>query len=177
MNSRLRTATAIVSLLVLAITGFAVFNLFSFSSRLKEKVEIIAYLRDSADTIALQNEIVRIGEVKKVKFISKEEALGAFKKDMGKDAEIFSVLKTNPLPNSLRIRIKAAFVTAGEFKKISEKLKDLPGIDEVRYENEFLTRLLQILKIAELVGLIGGGIITGYSILVLSATRQVKMTL
>ena len=174
MKTKLSTFTGIVSLLVLGITVFAVFNIFSFSSRLKEKVEIVVYLKNSADTVTLQKDITAIKEIKKVKFVSKEESLSVFKKEMEKDADIFSILKLNPLPDSFRIRIKPSFVTMDKFEKVSEELKGLPGIDEVRYEKEFLRRFSRLINIAELIGVIGCGVIAGYVILVLFTIRRFK---
>lgn len=172
MKTRLSIFTKIVSLLILVIAVFVVFNIFSFSSRLKEKVEITVYLKNSADTVTLQKDVTAIREIKKVRFISRDEALRVFKRDMGKDEDIFSVLQTNPLPDSFRIRIKSKFATIDEFEKVCAKLKDLPGVSEVRYEKEFLSRLLRLLRIAELVGLIGGGIVAGFAFLVLLTIRE-----
>ena len=172
MKTGLSTFTKVISLLILVITVFVVFNIFSFSFRLKEKAEITIYLKNSADTVTLQNEIAAIREIKKVKFISKYEALKAFKREMGKDEDIFSVLQTNPLPDSFRVQIKHNFGTIDEFEKVCVKLKGLLGVDEVMYEKEFLIRLLRLLKIAELAGLIGGGIIAGFTILVLFTIKK-----
>lgn len=172
MKTKLSIFTSLFSLLILVATIFIIFNIFSFSDRLKEKTEILVYLKNSADTVTLQKDIAALREVKKVRFISKDEALKAFKKDMGKDEDIFSVLQTNPLPDSFRVRIKASHVTINEFEKICSKLRDFAGVAEVRYEKEFLTRLSRILKIMELTGSIGGGIIAGYSLLVFITLKR-----
>jgi cell division transport system permease protein len=172
MKTGLSTITKILSLLILAAAVFAVFSVFSFSSQLKEKTEITVYLKNFADSAALQEEIAGIKEIKKVSFISKEEALKAFKRDMGKDEDIFSILQSNPLPDSFRIRINSKFATIDEFDRICAKLRDLPGVSEARYEKEFLTRLLRILGIVEIAGLTIGGIVAGFALLVFFTIKK-----
>lgn len=167
MRSRLSIFTTIISLLILATIGFVIFNIFSFSSRLKEKVEIVVYLKDSADTIAIKKEIAEMKEVKRVSFISRRETLNAFKKKLGKDQDIFSVLQINPLPDSFLVILKSQFVTLDSVQKMCAKLEELKGVEEVRCEEELLNRLPRLLKILEIGGLIGSGIITVYVILVL----------
>jgi len=175
MKTRLSIFTSIISLLILVATIFVVFNIFSFSSRLKERVEIAVYLKSSADTVAIKNEIAAIREVKRVRFISKEEALKAFKRGMGKDEDIFSVLQTNPLPDSFRVRIKPELCTIGGFEKVCAEIKSLSGVDDVSYEKEFLNKLLRVLKIMELAVLTGVVIIAGFTILVLFTIRRLKV--
>jgi len=71
-----------------------------------------------------------------VEFISKDEAARIFRQEFGED--ITQVLDFNPLPPSLKIRLKPDFRTAAAASTISDRVAAVEGIESVRYRKGLL---------------------------------------
>jgi cell division transport system permease protein len=105
------------SILTLAIVIFLISSLFLFReisqiliSFLKEKADISVYFKSETaeeEILKLKEEISKIPEVKKVNYISKEEALKEFEKRHKENPELMNALKEigeNPFLASLDIK-------------------------------------------------------------------------
>ena len=161
--NRLSIAAIIVSIAVIAATAYGVFRFYGFTSTVREKIEMAVYLEEGADTPALQADIGRITEVRSVIFISKEEALRMLKREMG-DTGIFSAVPSNPLPDSLIVRLKPKYAAAAQnFEKVRNSLSLLPSVSEVSYEKKFLEKSLPLVTLGEKIALICGLVLVGYA--------------
>ncbi|OIN98173.1 hypothetical protein COY52_06590 [Candidatus Desantisbacteria bacterium CG_4_10_14_0_8_um_filter_48_22] len=160
--NRLSIAAIIVSIAVIAATGYGVFRFYGFTSSVREKIEMAVYLENGADTPALRADISRITEVRSVVFISKEEALRMLKREMG-DTGIFTAIPSNPLPDSLIVKLKSKYAAAENFEKVRNSLGLLPGVSEVAYEKKFLERSLPLVTLGEKIALVCGLVLIGYA--------------
>lgn len=122
-----------------------------FSERIKNNIEIIAYVDETVDTI----EVLKIKEklladpyIANVRYISKESALKDFIKDTGED--IRSVLNVNPLPRSFVINLKPEKVSDHNLKTVTSNLGLIKGIDDVVLDNDWIFKILRYLKSGQL---------------------------
>ena len=98
-----------------------------------------AFLREPVTVdqrMALERAVRTIDGVESVDFISKDEAARIFRQEFGED--ITQVLDFNPLPPSLKIRLKPDFRTAAAASAISDRVAAIEGIESVRYRKGLL---------------------------------------
>ena len=100
----LSAAMVALALFVVGLFGLVTFNLHQALARVEERVEVIAYIRDGAqseEVAAAQEVLLELTEVSAVKHVSKDEALRLAREDVPEFQEIFRGLEINPLPASL----------------------------------------------------------------------------
>jgi cell division transport system permease protein len=150
--------TICVSLLLLSFFTILFLNANSVVNSLREKVEMEAFLNEqlSNDQITEVKGLVEmLGGVRKVRYVSKEEAAKIFKEEFGED--IYEVLNFNPLPASLKIFLKEGYKTAKQAEVVFKQVKSIKGVDDVIYRKQLLEmldqRAMQILWITLGVGI------------------------
>ncbi len=102
---------------------------------LKESPLIVVFLKDGLDNSAkqrIQKDIEGLSQVDSTRYVSKEEALRKTREMFADRKEILEGLEEmNPLPSSFEIELKAQFI--GSAEEIAEKVRTLPGVEDVQY--------------------------------------------
>lgn len=165
-----------ISLLLLLLGGFLslTVNVQRVIDYVRRRVEIEVFLEDSVirrQALDLKARIMRLEGVRAVTYISKEQALKEFKADL----ELLEAVETNPLPASLRIRLKPGYKTASRVETIVGQIEGLPGVEEVVFGGQWLRKLDWIVFILSGLDLGIGIIISLVSIFVISNT--IRLTL
>jgi cell division transport system permease protein len=115
--------TVAVSLIIVGVSLITVMNANYLAARLESNIEIIAYLKGNTgeeDARALKNDIRKIPGVDKVTFISKEDALYQFRKDLGDQQNMIDALGgDNPLPH----HYKVSTISPQDVGKVAVKLQ------------------------------------------------------
>lgn len=140
-------STMSVILLILGMFLFLTFNLNKVIDSIEKRVEITVFLKDSVneDSISeLLENINKIDGIEKVNYISKSTALLEFVKDP-EMKKFIDASGYNPLPDSLRIKIKKEIYEKGGLSQIAEVLTSLDGIEDVKYKKEETERLLKLI--------------------------------
>jgi cell division transport system permease protein len=165
------------SLFIFGLFLISTVNLFLLIHRAEEKIGIIAFLEDELtdeETEALSRDIGTLMGVKEVVFVSKQEALESFRKDLGEDSELLEALEDNPLPASFDIKLYESFKDPNNLKNIANKIEAMPGIEEIKYGEEWVRILDRVVKILVAIDLILGVIISLSSVFVVANT--IKLT-
>ncbi len=165
------------SLFIFGLFLISTVNLFLLIQKAEEKVQITAFLKDglSNDEIeTLKKDISTLMGVKDVIFVSKQEALEMFRIDLGKDSDLLEALETNPLPASFDIIVYESYKNPKDLKNLSVKVEAMPGIEEIKYGEEWVKILDKVVKVLVGIDLILGLIISLSSIFVVSNT--IKLT-
>jgi len=132
--------TALVSFALLYFLGLLLWNLERVVETLERDLEVAAFLKPEANLEAILSAIQVWPEVGEVRLQTKEEALAQLVLDYPYLAEAKDLVE-NPLPDTLRLRLK----DPEEVRKVAERLKNLPGVEEVEYGGELTERLVQVL--------------------------------
>jgi cell division transport system permease protein len=135
---------------VVGLFGVATWNLQQALSRIEDRVEVVAYVRDDArqDEVTLaETELLRMPEVRDVRYISKEEALISARQDLPEFEDLFMELEVNPLPASLEIELEEGFRTPDAVARVAELAAVYPFIEDVRYGQEWVDRLFLLQRI------------------------------
>lgn len=109
-------------LLIMGIMGWFFLNLKAMGNKLKEQVEVSAYLNVAGkDTIKqIQQYIAAQPYAKNVQYIDKDKAKEIWNKDSNEDWD--KILDYNPLPESINFYAKADYVNEDSLSKIAGDL-------------------------------------------------------
>jgi cell division transport system permease protein len=102
------------------------------------------YAKDGQDIRDLQAEIIQLPTVKSVELVTKEDAWA----DMKKSYQVPDI--QNPLPNTFHVQVK----DQEQIKPTVEKLKTLPGVEEVSFAKNVLEKLQGVSRLTSVVGLV-----------------------
>lgn len=147
-RKRLRTsgATVIISLslvlFMLGALGLLIINANKLSTHFKENVGFQIYLKDTATATqidVLVQELNNSEFTKTVNLINKEQAAEKLKADLGEDFVAF--LGSNPLLNSLDVKLNANYANTDTLMVIEKNLLQKPFIKEVVYQKEMINKL------------------------------------
>lgn len=178
-RNRLMSLASITSvtatLLILGIVFVLVTNITNFSQAAKDQVNgINIYLEDQLD----KEQVVEIGEnihtlegVKTVAFKSKAEALKKMKEDWGQEGYLLDDLDKNPFPNSYEIELLDISYT----EAIVNKLNSINGIEEVKYHQDIVEKIISISLYIRNVGLILIVILIIISIFIINNTIKLAL--
>lgn len=144
----LRTSgvTVIISLslvlFMLGALGLLIINANKLSTHFKENVGFQVYLKDTASaaqTDLLIQELSNADFTKSVNLITKEKAAEKLKADLGEDFVAF--LGSNPLLNSLEVKLNANYANTDTLQVIEKTLLQKPFVKEVVYQKEMINKL------------------------------------
>lgn len=139
-------ATVIISLslvlFMLGALGLLIINANKLSTHFKENVGFQIYLKDTAtaaQTDLLIQELNNSEFTKSVNLINKEQAAEKLKADLGEDFVAF--LGSNPLLNSLEVKLNANYANTDTLAGIEKNLLQKPYIKEVVYQKAMINKL------------------------------------
>jgi cell division transport system permease protein len=157
----LSTATIAVALFVLGAFLITTSNLQRLGSEWSNSAQLSVYLTDAvtADERATIERTLTPGSVvASVQFVSKADALARFKKTFSDLTSTVDGLGENPLPASLEVQLLGGANSAVDL--LVAELRQLPGVADVRYDREWLARLVAAIDVIRLVGGVLGVMLT-----------------
>lgn len=168
--------TVASSLLIVTLVAFVLYNVKIAADRLPERFSMIAYLKDNLsqeDEQKIINAIKNRGEVERVQYVSKEDALKDLKETMKEASYILEGLDENPLSASVEIKLKKDFVKLISVKDISEEIKKIPGIEEIYYGEKFAEAIYMLKTSFQNMSIIIFGAISAGVIFVIYSTVKI----
>jgi cell division transport system permease protein len=167
-----------VALLMLALFTLLTVNLRAVARTFQKEIEIIAFLEDGRSEAEIQDLRQRLLEhhgVESVSFVSKEDALAEFRTQLGPDSDLIEVLDENPLPASLRVRLAEGSRNSETLELLTAWMRAMPGVEEVRYGDQWVARLERYVQVFLLMDLLVGGVVVVSALFVTSNT--VRLTI
>jgi cell division transport system permease protein len=159
----LSTATIAVALFVLGAFLVATSNLERLSAEWGRSAEMSVYLDDAvtpADRAAVEGVLAPGPVVASFEYVSKDEALRRFKTAFADLANAIDTLEGNPLPASYEVRVQAAPGAQEAVAALASRLQETEGVVDVRYDRQWLDRLLSAVSVVRMVGLALGAVLT-----------------
>jgi cell division transport system permease protein len=103
--------------------------------------------------------------------VSKQEAWDEFAKELGGD-ELLKAVGENPLPASIRLKLRPEFLNYASMEKIADALTGEPIVEEVRFGGEWVRRLDQFSASLARINLVVGALVAlGVLIVVANTIR------
>ncbi len=161
--------TIIISLLILGSSILLILNVRYIASTVESSLEITVFLEDSLEQDRrerMEEEIYFIPGVTTVHFVSRAQALDELRTSFGERADILSGLEEdNPLPDSFRVKTKEAETVPAA----AQQLAELSGVEQVRYGQGVVEKLLALTHWVRIWGSITMGVL-GFAAIFLIAT-------
>ena len=177
-----RVGLSAILLITLSLGALGCFWLLSLNlgravTQWRERVRIVAYLREEPKPAAVEDLVDRVqalGGVQRVRYVSRAEALALLKHSLGPQASVVEQLPRNPLPASLELTPDEQTATPEGTRALVQRLSALPEVEEVQGGAEWVESLAQWQRLFQLTGLGVGAVLALAAILtVTTATTLV----
>lgn len=148
--------TIAVSFFVLS--GFIILlkNIDSSLSTFSTELTISVYLKPDASNDDIQSflaELKSAAWIKSMAYVSKEQALADFRRDLGDTGYFLEGLeRDNPLPASVDIELFPDELGIGSVESSIARLRAMTVVDNVIYGKEWLKNIAQVVKTSRFVG-------------------------
>jgi cell division transport system permease protein len=172
-------STAILALTaVLTVAG--VFVLLAYNARVTMRVvgdrrEMVVYLKDE---VTREEREAMMGRLRSlygaVTYVSKEEAWQDFSDQIG-DPQLLESVDGNPLPASLRIRLRPELLNYAAMEQTARQLEQFPEVEDVRFGGDWVKRLDSVGRALERGAIAVGALVALVVVFVLYTT--IRLTL
>ncbi|HJP59970.1 MAG TPA: permease-like cell division protein FtsX [Gemmatimonadaceae bacterium] len=172
--SALGIVTIAFSLFAFGLFGLVAINIRKALEQVSERVEVRAFLSDSADIEAVAAAMKDVGEfpeVQRVDYVSKEAALDRARKEMGEFADVF---EAGVLPASIEVHLRPGMRSPATVKSVADKIRTYHFVDDVRYGEEWVEKLYKLRNIATVAGITLGAAFAAVAVIIIGAT--IRMT-
>jgi cell division transport system permease protein len=174
----LSTATITLALFVLGGVLIITSNLERLAAEWGRAAEMSVYLEDEVTdeqrrTIELAlapSDIVAAQE-----YVSKEAALARFKETFNDLSASMDTLGENPLPASYEVRLNPGPATEAGIDDLGARLRETPGVADVRYDRQWLSRLMSAIALVRGVGLLMAAVLSMAAALTVAAVVRLAL--
>jgi cell division transport system permease protein len=118
--------------------------------------EFSVYLQDAATSEqrgAIESTLDASGVTSGREYISKAQALARFRREFSELASLAETMGDNPFPASLEVRVRPDAERDGRAASLVQRVAALPGVADVGYDREWLTRLSAAVRTIRAAGL------------------------
>ena len=150
-------ATMAAGLLLLVSYLLVVHNMRDALDHFGRGVVLVAFL--GADAVGTPEQVARLEAeiggldgVAEVHYRSAREALERLRIDLGAEADVLEGLPRNPLPASFEVGVLPRMRPPDRLRELAGRLEATPGVDEVRYGEDWAAGYARVLSILEWVG-------------------------
>lgn len=162
-------------LMILGVFFILTVNVNSMTENIKGEFDTIEVFLEDYTTKADAQEIARtlssLGEVESIEYVDRDQAMEEFKERWGDKAYLLDTLSTNPLPNSLRIKLSG--LEGGSL--VAEVAKTTIGVEDVRYYQNEVNKVLNISEAIQKVTMVMIIFLIVVSIVVVSSTIKLAV--
>lgn len=175
----LATATVSAVLLVAGLVLLVIDNLDLHLERWRNDLRVEVYLLDDVTEEARERIARRLSampEVARVTYVDKAEALERFREAFGEAlAGLSAELESHPLPASFDVYLAERSEPSSAASSVSEVAAALDGVEEVRFDRDWLDRLDGALEVARLGGLAFAAVVLGAVVLVIASVLRLAV--
>jgi len=185
VNIRLNWTTTVIAVATTAFTlaCFGVFlllylNLRAVATSLQSDFKVVVYVQESvpAQGVAqLQSLFKADPGVQVVSYVSKEQALADFRAQFPADSHLLQGLGENPLPASFVVSLSPSLRSPDAVRRWAERVKSVPGVEQVQYSRDWIDNLTAIVGYLELVAVGIGTVLSAASATIIAST--IRLTL
>jgi cell division transport system permease protein len=165
------------ALLVLSLFTLVTLNLGVLLEDARRGIDLHLYLHAELaddDRADMQLRLLAIPGVQGADYITREQALAEFRRQLGDDAELLDSLDENPLPASFHITLSAAARTAATVRGIRDQIAPWPEVSDIAYGQAWIEVLERWTLLFRMASLLVGLVVFIAAVFVISNT--VKLT-
>jgi cell division transport system permease protein len=158
-------STLTIALALFVLGGFLAVtsNLQRLGAEWSNAAELSVYLKDDAtaeDRRALDGVLAPSDLIAEHEYVSKPDALVRFKQTFGDLAATVDGVGSNPLPASLEVRLRPGAGASNRVDTLATQLRQMSGVADVRYDRQWLNRVLSAINVIRGVGLVLASVLT-----------------
>lgn len=158
-------STATIALALFVLGGFLLLtsNLERLGDEWSAAAELSVYLKDDVtppERTAIESLLAPGPVVVSREYVSKSDALARFKTTFADLATAVDGLGENPLPASYEVQLKTGAAAQAGLDALGARLRQMPGVADVRYDRQWLDRLIAAVDVIRGVGLLLGTVLT-----------------
>lgn len=161
-SSLLSIGTIAVALFVLGGLLMLTHNLERLGDEWSRSAQMSVYLQDpltDAQRAGIEQQLAPGPLIASYQFVSKADALIRFKQTFADLADTMDTLDGNPLPASFEARLTPESRTSPALNDLVSHLRASEGVSDVRYDQQWLDRLLAGVRAVRAAGLILSGVL------------------
>jgi len=165
-----------VVLFLIGFLGIFILNSKKVSDHFKEQIVLSIFIKDSAKNIQikqLQKTLSLKESIRKITYVSKEEASRLYANEIGED--FLEFLGYNPLLNSIDVFLNAQFVKSGEINSLIQTLERYDYIDEIIYDEPLVELLEENIEQISLWIIVLSGIFILVAILLINSSIRLSI--
>ena len=129
-----------VALFLFGLFSFIIYNIKNVSDNFKESLIMSIYLDEKANKVdinQLKNSLLYSNYIKKLDFISKDEAVSIMKTEFGED--FINELGYNPLVNSFDVNLVSNYVKTNSIDSLAKIIKNKTIVNDIQYDNDLVS--------------------------------------
>jgi cell division transport system permease protein len=158
-------ATGTIALALFVLGGFLIVtaNLERLGAEWSSTAEMSVYLEDAVtdeQRRGIESALAASDIIASREYVSKDAAMTRFKETFKDVAESIETLGANPLPASYEVRLKTGSAAEAGIDDLGGKLRGTAGVADVRYDREWLSRLMSAIDVIRGVGLMLAAVLT-----------------
>ena len=167
-----------LALFLVGLFALATHNLKIALDTLEERVEIVVYLRDNANTEEIrdmQTTLSDLPEVFAVQLVTKDEALKKASQELPEFREVMTDLDLNPLPASLEIQLQPGNRTEATIYRLVKQARTYSFVEEVQYGQEWVEKFFTIRRMGVVTTIILGSAFALAATLIIGTTSRITV--
>jgi len=167
-----------VSFVIIGIFLLVILHMNALVAEWKEQFQLSVFLEDKITQTQLEileKRIQNESAVKSVTFITREQALANFRRELKGQESLLEGLGNNPLPASFQLKVREDYQSPAALDRLSAFLSRLEGVEDIQYGQEWIERISHAARIVKLLGLIIGSALTLGSALIISNTIRLAV--
>ena len=127
-------------------------NLKKLAGTLQQDIEVVVYVESQASGKVVEEVRQRLESeqaVETLSFVSKNQALKEFYQHFPDESRMLEGMNENPLPASFVVQITPRFQVSDSIEIFAERVKQFPGVDQVRYSQDWIDTLALLVSYFE----------------------------
>ena len=173
--SALSVTTIAFSLFAFGLFGLVALNIKNALQRVEERVEIRAFVASGTTVEAITeaaDEIEKYPQVAKVDVVTQAQALERARSELGEFKDVF---ESEFLPASMDVKLKPGFRDPTNVKNVAAEIQNYAFVDDIRFGEEWITKLYRLRNIAGVVGAALGLAFAVVAIIIIGATIRMAV--
>ena len=173
--SALSVTTIAFSLFAFGLFGLVALNIRQALDKLEDRVEIRAFVVDGTPSDLVDGatqDIATFPEVLSARAITQAEALARAKRELGEFRDVF---EGAVLPSSIDIQLKPGSRDPATVKRVAARVQAYAFLNDVRYGEEWITKLYRLRNVASIAGLVLGLAFAAVSVIIIGATIRMAV--
>ncbi len=173
--SALSVTTIAFSLFAFGLFGLVALNIRQALDKLDDRVEIRAFVVEGTPSELVDGaaaDIETFPEVQTARVVTQTEALARAKRELGDFRDVF---EGAVLPASIDIKLKPGSRDPNTVKKVAARVQAYAFLNDVRYGEEWISKLYRLRNIASITGIVLGLAFATVAVIIIGATIRMAV--